>query len=297
MKQIELRERNQLGIKWEADMGLLIECPECKKRNSQKAKKCKCGFALVKFSGRVYWIDYLINGERRRERIGPSKEAAEHRLREVLSARTEGWHIKRAREMKVTFTQLASRYHEWSKVNNKSYCVNKAYFINQLTKLFGSRRLVDISPWLVEKWKADRSKETGFTEVDNELKTLKHMFNKAIEWRMTSENPARTVKLFRKTKKRERFLSHEEMGLLLNNLPYHQRPLIQFALLTGLRRANLLNLRWEQVDLDNGNLFIPAEETKGKRDLKLPLAPEAVELLRNQARHPGERLCILQRQW
>jgi hypothetical protein len=59
-------------------MGLLIECPECKRRNSQKEKACKkCGFALAKFSGRVYWIDYLIDGERRRERIGPSKESAE----------------------------------------------------------------------------------------------------------------------------------------------------------------------------------------------------------------------------
>jgi integrase len=138
----------------------------------------------------------------------------------------------------------------------------------------------------VEKWKAERSKETGFTEVDNELKTLKHMLNKSIEWRMASENPARSLKLFRKTQKRERFLSHGEMGQLLTNLPFHQRPLIQFALLTGLRRANLLNLRWEQVDLDNGNLLIPAEETKSKRDLKLPLAPEAEELWRNQTRHP-----------
>jgi hypothetical protein len=35
-------------------MGLLMECPECKKRNSQKVKNCKCGFALAKFSGRVW---------------------------------------------------------------------------------------------------------------------------------------------------------------------------------------------------------------------------------------------------
>jgi len=42
------------------------ECPECKKRNSHKAKACKCGFALAKFSGRVYWIDYLVHGQRRR---------------------------------------------------------------------------------------------------------------------------------------------------------------------------------------------------------------------------------------
>jgi hypothetical protein len=60
-------------------MGLLVECPACKKRNSSRVKTCKCGFALAKFSGRTYWIDYLIEGQRRRERIGPNKQAAEHR--------------------------------------------------------------------------------------------------------------------------------------------------------------------------------------------------------------------------
>ena len=39
-------------------MGLLVECPDCKKRNSQKVKACKCGFALAKFSGRVWWLEY-----------------------------------------------------------------------------------------------------------------------------------------------------------------------------------------------------------------------------------------------
>jgi integrase len=59
-------------------MGLLVECPEWKKRNSAQVKACKCGFALVKFSGRVYWIDYLVEGQRRREKIGSNKAAAEH---------------------------------------------------------------------------------------------------------------------------------------------------------------------------------------------------------------------------
>jgi len=78
-------------------MGLLVECPECKKRNSQKAKTCKCGFALAKFSGRVWWIEWYQDGQRKRERIGPNKSAAEQRLREVLTARTEGRYIKKAR--------------------------------------------------------------------------------------------------------------------------------------------------------------------------------------------------------
>ena len=77
-------------------MGLLVECPECKRRNGPKAKACKCGFALAKHSGRVWWIEWYQDGVRRRERIGPNKSAAEQRLREVLSARTEGRHIKKS---------------------------------------------------------------------------------------------------------------------------------------------------------------------------------------------------------
>ncbi len=67
-------------------MGLLVECPTCKKRNSLKNKTCSCGFVLSEFPGRVYWIDYMINGRRHRERIGPNKAAAMQRLLEVKRA-------------------------------------------------------------------------------------------------------------------------------------------------------------------------------------------------------------------
>lgn len=55
----------------------------------------------------MYWIDYLMDGKRRRERIGPSKEAAEYRLREVLKARAEGRVIKKSPDVKFTFNDLA----------------------------------------------------------------------------------------------------------------------------------------------------------------------------------------------
>ena len=92
-------------------MGLLVECPECKKRNSQKVKACKCGFALAKFSGRVWWIEYYDHDKRlRRERIGPNKAAAEQRYREVMSARTEGRYIKKSPDARTLFKDLAAWY-------------------------------------------------------------------------------------------------------------------------------------------------------------------------------------------
>jgi hypothetical protein len=81
------------GVNWSGNkiasggeiMALLVECPQCKRRNSQKEKTCKgCGFGLAKHSGRVWWIEYYDHNKRlRRERIGPNKAAAEQKYREI----------------------------------------------------------------------------------------------------------------------------------------------------------------------------------------------------------------------
>ena len=70
-------------------------------------KACKCGFALAKFSGRVYWIEWYQEGQRKRERIGSNKSAAEQRLREVISARAEGRYIKKSLDARKRFKDLA----------------------------------------------------------------------------------------------------------------------------------------------------------------------------------------------
>ena len=102
-------------------MGLLVECPDCKRRNSPKAKNCKCGFALKKFSGRVYWIEYYnLYGRRCRERIGNSKASAEQELRAALKARTEGRYIEKSPDARTLFKDLASWYLELPEVKAKA---------------------------------------------------------------------------------------------------------------------------------------------------------------------------------
>jgi hypothetical protein len=118
-------------------MGLLVECPECKKRNSAKVKACKCGFALAKFSGRVYWIDYLVEGQRRRERIGPNKESADQRLKEVLTARTEGRYIQKSPDVRTLFKDLSAWYLELPEVKAKRSYDRDQQSLNRLLLFFG----------------------------------------------------------------------------------------------------------------------------------------------------------------
>ncbi|WP_241662190.1 tyrosine-type recombinase/integrase, partial [Xylella fastidiosa] len=55
---------------------------------------------------------------------------------------------------------------------------------------------------------------------------------------------------------------------LLSELPLHQRAMVIFALSTGLRQANILKLRWDQVALLHTVLRIPADQAKGRQAIR-----------------------------
>jgi hypothetical protein len=139
-------------------MALLVECPQCKRRNPQKEKACKgCGFLLAKHSGRVWWIEYYDHDKRlRRERIGPNKAAAEQKYREVKSVITKGRYIKKSPEAKTTFKALADWYLNLPEVKaNRSYKRDKELLAKLLPHL-GDMLLKDITPSMVEEYKQTR---------------------------------------------------------------------------------------------------------------------------------------------
>ncbi|MBW1992465.1 MAG: hypothetical protein JRI59_10215 [Deltaproteobacteria bacterium] len=142
-------------------MGLVVECPECKRRNSAKEKACKkCGFALNKFSGRVWWIEYYDHEKHlRRERIGTSKIAAEVRLGEIKKALAEGRHIKKSPDVRTTFKELATWYLELPEVKAKRSYSRDRQLVANLVSFFGNRLLKDITPSLIEAYRQKRLQE------------------------------------------------------------------------------------------------------------------------------------------
>ena len=106
-------------------MGLQVECPECGHRNPEGVEKCKgmirygekkgekCGFSrLTKTSGKIYGIDYRDHGQRKRERIGPSKAAAEARLLEVQRSLVEDKHIEREEQNSLGVNNVLQKEEE-----------------------------------------------------------------------------------------------------------------------------------------------------------------------------------------
>lgn len=77
-----------------------------------------------------------------------------------------------------------------------------------------------------------------------------------------------------------RFLTHDEWSRLHKELPPHLKLLATFAVNTGLRQANVLNLQWSQIDQSNQLAWIASTDTKNKKPLGVPLNKNALEVLK-----------------
>ena len=84
--------------------------------------------------------------------------------------------------------------------------------------------------------------------VNKELTALRHLFNKGIEWGYLTNNPLSKVKRLKVIQRKFRFLTLNEIDLVLRNCPASIYPIILTAIHTGLRKSELFRLEWEDVD-------------------------------------------------
>ena len=272
-------------------MGLLMECPGCKKRNNPKSKVCRCGVNLAKAIGRTWWIEYYWDGQRKRERIGPNKAAAEQRLREVLTARTEGRFIKKSPDARTLFKTLAAWYLELPEVKAKRSYYRDQRSVRFLLPHFGDRLLKDITPATVEGYKQKRLADTNYkgtttkpATVNREMACLKTIFSKAVKNGKAERNPTYGVKLLKENNVRDRVLSSEEYDNLLTHCLPYLSPIVKLAYHTGMRLGEILGLTWGQVDLKEGFIKLTPEDCKTNEGRLVPLAGELVEMFKAMPR-------------
>lgn len=86
--------------------------------------------------------------------------------------------------------------------------------------------------------------------------------------------------------KPRKWIRRDQWPKLYAALPDHQKPPVEFSLHTGLRRANVLGLTWDRVDIERRVAWIEASETKAGKLIVVPLNDRATEILRKL--HPEE---------
>ena len=284
------------------------------------------GFGVrVHPSGRkVYLVKYRLNGRVIKKTIGPHgaipPAAARGRAAEIITAAMTGrdltGRVLSPRTDTTTMHELAERFlDEHVPVRCKpSTAHSYGIAIRQhVVPRLGSRSVAGITRADV----ADLHHAMRATPyaANRTLGILSAMFSAAELWglRPQGSNPCRYVKRFRE-KKRERFLSDAEyrrLGAVLREAESTGTEsatavaAIRLLMLTGCRLSEIMNLRWEDVSLQAGELRLRDSKTGAKR---VHLGGPAVAVLRGMerkegnpwviaGRRPGTRIASLHFPW
>jgi integrase len=236
--------------------------------------------------GSVYWIRYIGTDKKiHRESSGSTKfHDAEQlyikRREEKRNGRSNNHEPNRIADH--TFQELAEEYLKWT-VRQRCFRY-KNIMIGQLLTTFKNYRLNQINTRLLEHYQAERIKRGNkASTVNRVIATVKHMYTKAVEWDMASEEllrRVRKVKLLEENNRRLRFLSKEECQSLIESCNINIRDIVIIALNTGMRKGEILSLKWDNVDLTHG--FILLNETKNGDRREIPINDTARKILGRQ---------------
>jgi len=235
-----------------------------------------------------YFINYSVNGERKREKIGPDRKLAERVLNKRLTEIVENRYFDKKKEYQVLFDDFANEFLQTHSLVNKRPRVAKrdAGLIKQLSAHFSGKYLCDITPQSIEQYKTFRIEKVKPATVNRELACLRVMINKAIAWdKAEDKNPFKKVKLFKENNIRERFLEKEEITKLLESCAPHLKPIVITALFTGMRHSEVFNLKWQDIDIHRDIINIP--QTKSGKKQEIPMSGIVKKALIGVPKHPG----------
>lgn len=145
--------------------------------------------------------------------------------------------------------------------------------VNRLNPTFAKVRVSRIKLAMVEAYKAARIGKAKNQTINHELSILKRAFNLAVKKGTLSAVPFRIEKL-KVSNTRKGFFEHTDYVLLRQHLPEELRPVLTMAYYSGCRKAEILGLRWSQVDLIRRIIRLEAGETKNDEGRIIPLHVE-----------------------
>ncbi len=230
--------------------------------------------------GKVYYARWLSAGREQRRSLGTtSRGEAERRLAELLVGR--GLRIE----------QMLKQWLDYKRVRHHSKPRSIEAFeiaARRFTRLWGEAPAENFPESEVEAFKAQRIREVSPETLNNDLNLLRNSFSWARTKGLVSTVPKVEALLMRK-KRVPKALSAADARKLLDVVSAGSERLkrlevvVRLALNTGLRRNEIVWLRWGDIDLTNGWLHVTAKQgwsPKSWAERSVPICEDFAEWLK-----------------
>jgi len=212
----------------------------------------------------------------------PAEEKRSMRQESTLGEVFARYMVEYAKPRKKSWEIDEQRYNvhlvHWQ--NKKLGVIKKQHVQKLLIHIAENQRFIEG----VDKLGRRKVKKVGGKGASNQiLRLLRKVFNQAIDWGWEGDNPCTRLKEY-KSQSRDRFLEGDELPKFFEALGEEPnmiaRDYILASLLTGARRTNVLEMRWDQINLERREWLIP--ETKNGESQRLPLISAMLTLLENR---------------
>lgn len=210
--------------------------------------------ASVHKRGATYYVVYRVDGKQKWAKAGPRKKDAD-RLKTEIERQLHQGIYREAPD--ITFKELAGKWLELKKSELRPRSLaSYEPMVRRIVAAFGPRKVKTIRQEDVEEFAATML-ETASPDLTKRTLTLfKTICAKGIQYGYLYANPVEHVAKPKAPKREMDYLSPEEMAKLIEATDERHRCLIIFACLTGCRQSEILGLRWRNVELESGRVFI-----------------------------------------
>ena len=239
---------------------------------------------------------YRINGSQRVITIGPFPEltlsAARQKAMELGRAVLAGEDPLEERATIKSVPRLSEFF--WQhylpniKMQKRSWSLDESVFRIHLEPVFGKKGMNDITPNQVNRFKEMKLAQGLSRSIINRmLVLLGSLYTKAKKWQFVAvqDRSALGLELLSNPNQITRFLDQDETRRLFAAVEQSEcaiaRHIITFLLLTGARKRECYDAKWQDFDLDRGLWTIP--ENKSGQPRVVTVSSAVVELLHTVA--------------
>lgn len=230
-----------------------------------------------------YWCRFTLGGRSVRQSTGTedrkTAEEYEHRLRGRI------WREARLGERTGTWDQAVKKWDE-ERTARESTKHRDLEITSWFSLAMGKLPLSSINSDVIGSARKRLIQDRAPATANRYLAVLRAVLRAAVNWGWLHHAPQ--IQMFPLKETEPRFITREEFARLLAELPAHMKPVAQFAVLTGLRTANIRELVWSRVSLERAHVWIPAQATKGGRPIGIALSEDAVKVLAEIKRVEGQ---------
>jgi len=256
---------------------------------------------LSKHSNGTYYLFYF-NEQGKRKRVSTRCTYKTDALKFLQTFKRDE-HERRLKTKRKLLTEFLIDFLSYAEGNFSQGTVSiyKATIRNFIS-IIGDLPLISYTPQHFDTFKAQRQKPVKIVTlkdgkkiekektikavtVNIELRTLRAFFNTAVRWKLLGINPFQ-IQLVKVPERRPTFLTKQEFQKLQSIIKEHWlKEVIIFAVTTGLRRGELVNLKWGSVDINRKLIYVestPTFRTKSGRMRVIPLSDTAFYLLQTK---------------